>query len=448
MPVHARPPEAAYNGGNGEVKRGSLADLPLESSGIFLPPREARVPRNLLSDREFKTAKPREKPYRLCDGDGLFVLVTPAGCKSFQYRYKLAGVPGTVTLKEADTLAEARREVEPLRRAVAAGDHPRLVKRVERAARIAANAQTFEAIAAAWVKAERRRKSWTADYVLEVEQSLRNHLSDLNELPVSKIVARITAPLLHSVEVSAPMMEEKVARRLHAIMDYAVQLGAIELNPLPRRRRAKLERKHYPAVTDAPGLGAILRAARAADPCKGIARAHVLLAFTAQRVAEVVGAQWGEFDFAAGVWAIPRGRMKRKDEERGPHLVPLPPTLLAALREWEDIDGKTSAFVCPAPRDASRSITPDGAEKFYREALGLAGKHSPHSWRSAFSTLAREHGKDADAIESQLDHVVGNKTAAAYDRAKRLAFRYELMSWYEATLLAARDGAKVIELVG
>ncbi len=341
-------------------------------------------------------SRPRSRDrstYRLLDGDGLFVLVTPAGGKSFQYRCKLAGVPGTVTLKEAATLVEARRAVEPLRRAVAAGDHPRVVKRVERAARAAANAQTFEAIAAAWVKAEGRRKGWTADYVREVEQSLRNHLSDLDELPVSKIVARITAPLLHAVEISAPMMEEKVARRLHAIMDYAVELGALELNPLPRRRRAKVERKHYPAVTDAAGLGGILRAARAADPCKGIARAHVLLAFTAQRVAEVVGAQWEEFDLAAGVWAIPRARMKRKDEERGPHLVPLPPTLLAILREWKEIDGKGSAFVCPAPRDASRPITPEGCEKFYREALGLAGKHSPHSWRSAFSdagTRARQ----------------------------------------------------------
>ncbi len=72
-----------------------------------------------------------------------------------------------------------------------------------------------------------------------------------------------------------------------------------------------------------------------------------------------------------------------------------------------------------APRDAERSVTPEGVEKYYREALGLVGRHSPHSWRSAFSTIAREAGKDADVIEAQLDHVVGNKVASAYDRAKR-----------------------------
>ena len=84
--------------------------------------------------------------------------------------------------------------------------------------------------------------------------------------------------------------------------------------------------------------------------------------------------------------------------------------------------------------------------QFYRDALGLQGKHSPHSWRSAFSTIAREAGQDGDVIEAQLDHVVGNKVASAYDRSKRFELRRKLMRWYEGQLIAARDGAKVVEL--
>jgi len=273
----------------------------------------------------------------------------------------------------------------------------------------------------------------------------------------------VTAPILHAVEVSAPAMEEKVARRLHAIMDYAVELGALVLNPLPRRRRSRKDRKHYPAITDLAAIGDVLRAARASDPCKGIQRAHFLLAFTAQRVSEVVGAKWTEFDLdgvdvpsgnaqrmkrdaAAGNWSIPRERMKRKDAERGPHVVPLPSSLLAVLREWREADGKVATYACPAPRDSERPITPEAVEKHYRDALKLGGKHSPHSWRAAFSTICREAGKDGDAVEAQLDHVVGTKVAAAYDRAKRLELRRELMTWYEATLIAARDGADVVPI--
>jgi len=225
-----------------------------------------------------------------------------------------------------------------------------------------------------------------------------------------------------------------------------------------------MDRKHFPAVTDLQGIGDILRAARGSDPCKGIQRAHVLLAFTGQRVSEVTGAKWAEFEVEAvdvpvsgethrmkrdatcGNWSIPRERMKRKDPERGPHVVPLPPQLLAVVREWRKADGDGAAYVCPAPRDPEKSVTPEGCEKFYRDALKLQGKHSPHSWRSAFSTICHEAGKDGDSIEAQLDHVVGNKVAAAYDRAQRLELRRDLMSWYEGTLIAARDGAAVVPI--
>jgi hypothetical protein len=62
------------------------------------------------------------------------------------------------------------------------------------------------------------------------------------------------------------------------------------------------------------------------------------------------------------------------------------------------------------------------------------------------STWGRDAGKDADAVEAQLDHMIGTKQAAAYDRAKRLEIRRELMAWYERQLLTARDGAKVVPL--
>ena len=152
-------------------------------------------------------------------------------------------------------------------------------------------------------------------------------------------------------------------------------------------------------------------------------RAHLLLAFTAQRVGEIVGATWEEVDLRAGVWSIPRERMKRKDEERGPHLVPIPPRLLALMQGVAQGRRRQGAiYVCPSPR-SNTPVTREAVEKFYRRTLDLARKHGPHSWRSAFSTICRDVGKDADVIEAQLDHVVGNKVASAYDRSQRLDLR-------------------------
>lgn len=407
------------------------------------------MPRHLLSDVAVRKAKAASKPYRLADGDNLYLRVAPSGTKSFQLRYKLEGVPQTHTIGKWPlmSLADARQEAEKKRKVAAQGEHLTTAKRVEKMKRAAERINTFEAVAADWIKREAgpRRKNWSADYKAEVEASLRNHLAPLNKLPLSKINAQVVGPVLRAIERRAPLMLEKVRRRLNGIVDYGVESGIIAGNALPvtMMRGVRLIRRHFPAVTTLPEIGDILRAARAAEACKGVRRAHELLVFTEQRVSEVVGTPWAEMDLERGVWTIPRERMKNKNPERGPHAVPLAPQLLASLREWRAADSPDARYVCPAPRDPSKSITPEAIEKHYRRALGLASKHSPHSWRSAFKTICGDAGKDADTVESQLDHVVGSKVASAYDRAKRFELRRELVAWYERTLLLSRDGATV-----
>jgi hypothetical protein len=136
----------------------------------------------------------------------------------------------------------------------------------------------------AWLKREARRKEWTPDYVIEATNGVERHLHKLNGLPIDQITASIVSPLIRKIEATAPAMEERVHRRLQAILDYGVEIGALQQNPLPRRRARKSVAKHFPAAVELPEIGAILRRAGAADPCKGVQRAHLLLAFTAQQV--------------------------------------------------------------------------------------------------------------------------------------------------------------------
>jgi integrase len=405
--------------------------------------------RHLLTDAVVRKAKPHAKPYRLFDGEGLALRVAPTGAKSWQLRYRLHAKPQTLTIGKysALTLGEARERAEKARKLAADGVHLTVEKRTARLRKKAETATRFEGFAQRWIAHEARRVRWSPDYRTEVEQSVARHLTPLYPLPITQISAPAAASVLRDVERSAPMMAEKVRRRLRGILDFAVEEGLIPGNPLPARRRGpKVERKHFPAVTNRAGIGEILRKARAVDPAKGIARAHLLTVFTAQRISEVVGAQWSEFDLDAGTWAIPRSRMKVRDEARGVHILPVPKGLLAELRRWREADGTDAVFVCPAPRDPEKTITPEGVEKHYRDVLALTGKHSPHSWRSTFKTLCGDAGKDSEVVEAQLDHVVGNKVASAYDRAKRLELRRKLMQWYENELLAARDGGEVVPL--
>lgn len=406
--------------------------------------------RHLLGAIEVAKAKAKPAAYRLADGGGLFLWVPRSGVKTWQFRYRHGGKPQTATFgKFSDTqgLAWARAKADEARSRVEDGDHLTRVKAVKKATKHAAAGNTFAKVSVAWLKSEAKRAKWTPAYRDEVEASLTNHLSKLDSLPLVEITAAMAAPYLRKVERTAPDMAKKVRQRLRSILDYAVEDGVIAGNPIPapRRRKRGTERAHLPATLAKEGVGAILRAADKAEVGKGVRRAHLLSVFTAQRIGEIVGAQWPEINLQSAVWSIPRDRMKRKDEERGPHLVPIPPRLLDQVREWKRVDGDDAIYVCPSS-SGDAPITREAVEKFYRRGLKLTGKHSPHSWRSVLSTWANDAGEDSDAVEAQLDHVTGGTVKVAYDRAKRLDRRADLMAWHEDALIAARDGAKVVQL--
>jgi Arm DNA-binding domain len=217
--------------------------------------------RHRLSDLQVQKARPRAKPYRLADGDGLYLYVpaTTKDARAWQYRYRHDGRQQTLTLGKLMrlTLAQARDAAERARTGATEGKHLTQEKRATKAKRRANAKNNFASVAADWVKSEVRRAGWSPAYREEVEASLRNHLSALDALPLIEISAPVTAPLLRKVENSAPLMTEKVRRRLRAILDYGVEQGVIVGNPMPHTRRGKrTESRHFPAVTDLAGLGA------------------------------------------------------------------------------------------------------------------------------------------------------------------------------------------------
>mgnify|MGYP000847565456 CR=1 FL=1 len=407
--------------------------------------------RHLLTALAVDKAKPRAKPYRLADGGGLYLWVPASGVKVWQFRYRHDGKPQTATLgrysRDVQGLTWARSAADDARSKAEAGDHLTRVKAIKKATKRTTSANTFDKVAAEWVKREVREGQWTDAYRAEVEASLRNHLSQLDGLPVTEITAALAAPHLRRVERTAPDMAKKVRQRLRGILDHAVWEGLITANPIPapRRRKRATERRHLAALLDKPAVGDVLRRADKADAGKGVKRAHLLAVFTSQRIGEIVGAQWSEVDLQSAKWSIPRERMKIKDGERGPHEVPLPPRLVAMMREWRREDGDDAVWLCPG-LGGETPITREAVEKFYRRTLGLTGKHSPHSWRAVLSTWANDAGEDADAVEAQLDHGDPNKVKAAYDRGKRYDRRADLMAWHEQALIAARDGGKVLSI--
>ena len=175
--------------------------------------------------------------------------------------------------------------------------------------------------------------------------------------------------------------------------------------------------------------------------------AHRLCAFTAARIGNVVNAEWREFhlDDEQPVWIIPRAKMKVATRDID-HRVPLCPNIAAELRQWKEVFG-SKGYVFPSPA-GGKFIGRESIEKVYRVTLGLEGKHSPHGWRSAFSTLARDNGFARDVVELALDHAHDNEVARAYDRGERFTQRVQLFKWWGEQLAAAQRGARIIPLLG
>ena len=126
------------------------------------------------------------------------------------------------------------------------------------------------------------------------------------------------------------------------------------------------------------------------------------------------------------------------------HRIPLSPEIAEELRGWREMFGG-HGFLFPSPQ-GGKHIGRESIEKVYRVTLGLDGKHCPHGWRSAFSTLARDNGFARDVVELALDHVHDNEVARAYDRGERFNERVKLFNWWGEQLAAAQRGATVITL--
>ena len=79
-----------------------------------------------LTDLNIKSHKPKTVSYRINDGGGLQLLITPSGGRLWRWRYYFHGKQQTLALGKypAVSLAEARRKRDEARLLVAAGKHP------------------------------------------------------------------------------------------------------------------------------------------------------------------------------------------------------------------------------------------------------------------------------------------------------------------------------------
>jgi integrase len=372
----------------------------------------------ILTETRIRAAKPAEKPYKLFDERGLFMLVTRAGGRLWRFRYFLGGVEKLLTLGEYPdvSLKRAREKRDDARRAVADGIDPGAKRRAERDA----VANTFEAVADEWLltkKASLTESTWERDR----QQIHKWVVPYLGSKPIGSIEAPDLLEVLKRIEAKGVIDTAHRTREVCGrIFRYAIATGRAKHDIAADLVGALAPRTttHHAAITDPVKVGALLRAIDAYDGQATTAAALKLAPYVFVRPGELRAAEWSEMmlDSDEPLWRIPAERMKMREA----HIVPLAQQSVDILKSLAPITGRQQ-YVFPAIGGGGRPMSENTLNGAIRR-LGYSGEEmTSHGFRSVASTLLNEQGVHPDLIELQLAHVERNTVRAAYNRAERRA---------------------------
>lgn len=396
-----------------------------------------------LTDSAIKVAKPKDKPYKLADGQGLYLEVMPSGSKLWRLKYRHSDKEKRLALGAYPTvpLQKARQRREEARQQLAEGIDPGEQKKAVRQAR-KAEGLTFEALAREWYTYNAPR--WAESTAYKAKLYLENDLiPGIGSRPVAGITRPDLVELVRKVEARGTLNAAgKIRQWLHQIFRYGLARGVVETNPATDldvvAAPAKATRHHpHAPFAELPDLLERLEATRLHTLTRWAIR---LLILTAVRPGELRAAPWAEFDLDAATWTIPKERMKA----RRPHLVPLPRQAVAILRELQEVTGRY-ALLFPGQQNPERPMSENTINKALR-LMGYEGRQTGHGFRHLLSTELNGRGYNRDWIERQLAHGDADEIRDTYNHATYLEQRREMMQAWADSVDALCAGANVVSI--
>lgn len=393
-----------------------------------------------LTDTRARNARPTASPYKLSDGGGLYLLVKPTGSKLWRYKYRIAGKENTFSIGAYPevSLARARVEHDKARALVEGGVHPLHHRRTDRLKAAAEAANTFKAIAEAWI--ESRKGRWSPYYCRQIQRYMASDIyPKIGSLPIKQVTSPHILKLMKSAEArGAETVAIQMQQWCSAVFRHACANLQADGDPAACLKGAvtRPKIKHSPSLTakEIPGL---LSALREFGGYRTTVLAVELLLLTFVRTVELRKAEWSEIDFEMKVWRIPAARMKMRRD----HLVPLSTQVVALLSELSEWTGNRK-YLFPNYRTPSSCMSATTVNRVL-ERMGYGGKFSAHGFRSTASTLLHEEGWSPQAIERQLAHAERNKVKAAYNHAEYLSERTKMMQAWADTVDRLEKGATV-----
>ncbi len=400
----------------------------------------------MLTEPKLRHARPCEKPYKLTDGGGLYLLITPTGRRQggkwWRFDYRFAGRRKTLSFGTYPdvTLKAARGKRDAARRLLAEGADPGEARKAEKRA---GNEGTFKAVALEWHT--KQSEKWDAGHADRVMKRLERYVFPwIGDRQIKAITSPDLLALLRSVESSGKI---ELAHRVHQIVSqafrYAVATGRAERDPSADLKGALTPVKtvNRAAVTTPQAVGELLRAIDSYTGSLTTKCALRLAPLTFVRPGELRRAEWPEFDLNAATWRIPAAKMKM----RADHIVPLSHQAVAIIRELQPLTGR-GRYLFPSERTHDRPMSENTINAALRRMGYAKDEMTGHGFRAMASTLLNEQGWNKDVIERQLAHAERNKVRAAYNRAEHLPERRKMMQAWADYLDSLKAGADVVPL--
>jgi integrase len=402
-----------------------------------------------LNDKAIQAAKPREKQYKLTDGDGLTLIVQPTGKKLWWQRYRFGGKEKTFSLGPYPLigLKDARAKSFEARRLVFDGIDPSKARQAVRAAQAEsakAAGETVEVISREWF--QKFSPQWVDSHA---DRIIRRLEKDVFPFIGNRAIRSVTPvqllEVLRRVESrGAVETTHRVLQNCGQVWRYAVATGRVERDISGDLKGAipPAKVKNLGAVVEPAEIGVLLRNIDEYHGSNVVKAALKLAPLVFLRPGELRHAEWDEFDFTNNEWKIPAEKMKGKR----PHVVPLSTQTLALLTELRHLTGE-GQYLFPASNSRTRPISDMALLSAIRRMGYGKEEMTAHGFRAMASTNLENLGYDVRLIELQLAHVDQNEVRAAYKRdvsRLQLEQRSKMMQHWADYLDELKAGAKIL----
>ncbi|ELC6401438.1 TPA: tyrosine-type recombinase/integrase [Citrobacter freundii] len=395
-----------------------------------------------LNARQVETAKPKEKPYKMADGGGLYLLVKTNGSRYWRLKYRIDGKEKLLALGVYPdvSLADARAKRDEARKGIAGGIDPLEVKKEQKVEREAQVKNTFQEIALEWHNM--KVKKWSAGYASDILEAFNKDVFPfIGQRPIADIKPLELLNVLKKMEDrGATEKAKKVRQRCGEVFRYAIVTGRAEYNPAPDLTSAMQghESTHYPFLTTEE-LPAFFKALAGYSGSELMVLAARLLIITGLRTGELRGALWSEIDTKKALWEISAERMKM----RRPHIIPLSTQALAIIEQIRAMTGQFP-LLFPGRNDPSKTMSEASINQVFKR-IGYTGRVTGHGFRHTMSTVLHEQGYNTAWIETQLAHVDKNAVRGTYNHAQYLDGRREMLQWYADYMDSLEKGFNVTQ---